>query len=140
MRNLKTANDIADQFGVSISAVAKWARSGRVPASKFAGAWVFDPAAERQIKNMLGLTSRSRRTDYDVAPEARMAEFMPIADACAAVDRSEQQVRRWMKAGRLQGYRREGRQDVMLLRADVEAIAARIAAGDGPFPAEAKAA
>jgi len=98
---------------------------------------MFDCEAGRQIKVMLGITSRGRRSDYDVAPEARLAEFMPIADACAAVDRSEQQVRRWMKAGRLQGYRREGRQDVMLLRADVEAIAARIAAGDGPFPAEA---
>lgn len=137
MRNLKTANDIAETFGVSISAVAKWARSGRIHANKFAGAWVFDPAAEREIGRMLGLVTKGRRSDYDVAPESRLGEFVPIAEACAMVDRSEQQVRRWMKAGRLQGYRREGRQDVMLLRADVEAIAARIAAGDGPFPAQA---
>lgn len=140
---MKSTIEIADQFGVTAHTVSRWANNGKVSAQKFAGVWVFDERAESEIRGLVLMNQRMtkpRRNDYDVAPESRLSEFVPIADACAAVDRSEQQVRRWMKAGRLQGYRREGRQDVMLLRADVEAIAARIAAGDSPFPAEAKAA
>lgn len=133
MVNVFTCKQVADKFGVTKGTVSDWAKAGKIEAVMFSGVWMIAPSALAVIPRLLSENPRAWRHDlYLPMPDEQAAEYLPIAEAAAAIGRDEMTLRRWMKARKLQGYR-EGKLRVMVARSDVAEIRARVEAGEPPF-------
>jgi excisionase family DNA binding protein len=125
---LMTTSELAEQIGVSRTTIWRWMKAGSLTSSgKVGNLEVFDAAGVAAAKALRDSDAGGRLTIYK--PAADGWEYEPIADAAERVGVSMFTLRRWIQAGKVQGYRR-GRQAVVLRVCDVDGLVAERASAD----------
>ena len=122
-----TIRELAQEIGCDHGRVAGWVATGKLAVSQRIGAMrVFDEDALKLARRLLAGDGRGRLSHlYRRLPTGTdQSAYVTKQEAAAAIGIDEATVARWVKAGKLQGYKFAGHERVLLERDAVERLAA----------------